>query len=206
MEPVKPFPLSTDRLIIREFRAEDEAAIQAYASDVDVTRDTAWGPNTPAVTQAVLRTWIADQEHWPRRSIPLAIELRAEHALIGGTGFSSINPDTQTGSFGYVLNKNYWGRGLATEAARAVLRLGFEALDLHRITAECFVRNPASQRVLEKLGLRREGHFLQGIRKDGEWLDLYLYAVLREEWIQSQMAGQQRASEKVWRPQSGKDI
>jgi ribosomal-protein-alanine N-acetyltransferase len=102
-----------------------------------------------------------------------------------GSQASAINPDTQTGTFGYVLRKDYWGRGLATEAARAVLRLGFECLDLRRIIADCFVLNPASQRVLEKLGMRREGHFLQSIRKAGAWHDVYLYALLREEWIQS---------------------
>ncbi len=180
---MKPFPLATDRLLLREFRAEDEEAIHAYASDPEVTRHTSWGPNTPAITHNVLSSWLSAQEMWPRNSIPLAIESRSEGVLMGGTGFTPVDPDRQTGTFGYVLHKAYWGRGFATEAALALIRFGFEILDLHRIVAECFIENTASRRVLEKLGMRCEGHFLKSVRKAGEWRDTYLYAMLRGEWL-----------------------
>jgi RimJ/RimL family protein N-acetyltransferase len=122
------------------------------------------------------------QAKWPRESIPLAIENKREKCLIGGTGFASIDPDTESAAFGYVLNRAYWGRGFATEASRALLEFGFRSLALHRIVARCDVRNHASMRVLEKLGMRREGHFRKDAKKAGAWRDTYLYAILEEEW------------------------
>ena len=100
--------------------------------------------------------------------------------MIGSTGFSSI--EEGTGVFGFVLHKHYWGFGIATEAAQAVVRFGFEQLGLHRVVAECFVEQVASARIFEKLGMRREGHFRKNALKAGIWRDTYLYAVLNEEW------------------------
>jgi RimJ/RimL family protein N-acetyltransferase len=177
-----PFPIETPRLQLREFRLEDEAAVHAYAGDPEVTRFTSWGPNDAAQTRAVLEVWLAAQAHWPRFSIPLAVELNAERRVIGGSGFASIDPHTGTGIFGYVLHRDYWGCGYATEASRALLDFGFDRLGLHRITATCDVENKASYRVLEKLGMRREGHFWKDALKRDEYRDTYLYAVLEEEW------------------------
>jgi [ribosomal protein S5]-alanine N-acetyltransferase len=128
----------------------------------------------------VLRLWLSEQEQWPRKSIPLGIELRSEGKLIGSTGFSSI--EEGTGVFGFVLHKHYWGFGIATEAAQAVVRFGFEQLGLHRVVAECFVEQVASARIFEKLGMRREGHFRKNALKAGIWRDTYQYAMLNEEW------------------------
>lgn len=177
-----PFPLESERLLLREFRADDEPAIHEYAQDIDVTRFTDFGPNSIEQTRTFLNACLAQQERWPRESIGLAIELKSEKRLIGGTGFAKIDPDTRTGTFGYVLHRAYWGKGFATEAARALLNFGFEVLALHRIVALCDVRNHTSFRVLEKLGMRREAHFRKDAKKAGKWRDTYLYAVLKEEW------------------------
>jgi [ribosomal protein S5]-alanine N-acetyltransferase len=175
-------PVATERLLLREFRLEDEAAIHAYASDLEVTRFTTWGPNTADATHDILHSWLADRENWPRATVPVAIELRADGTLIGGTGFAPLDLERRTGTFGYVLHRNYWGRGFATEAARGLIQCGFTELNLHRVVAECIVENIASMRVLEKLGMRREGHFRKNLLKAGQWRDTYLYALLREEW------------------------
>lgn len=178
-----PFPIESERLLLREFRAEDQAAVHAYASDPEVTRFTDWGPNSLDQTRTFLEACLANQERWPRESIPLAIELKAEGRLIGGTGFAKIDFETPTATFGYVLHRASWGQGLATEASRALLDFGFQILSLHRVIALCDVRNSASIRVLEKLGMRREGHFRKDAKKAGEWRDTYLYAALKEEWM-----------------------
>jgi ribosomal-protein-alanine N-acetyltransferase len=175
-----PFPLVTERLRLREFCLEDDAAVDAYASDPEVTKHTSWGPNDLQTTRAVLRQWVLEQKEWPRTSIPLGIELSAENKLVGGTGFASITDGT--GVFGFVLHRDHWGAGIATEASRALLRFGFETLGLHRIVAECFVEQTVSLRIFEKLRMRREGHFLKNARKAGIWRDTYLYAVLEDEW------------------------
>ena len=113
-----PFPITSERLQLREFRLEDERAIHEYASDPEVTMHTGWGPNDEETTRTVLRQWIVDQQAWPRNSVPLGIELRSEKKLIGSTGFASI--DGATGFFGFVLHKRFWGHGFATEACRAL--------------------------------------------------------------------------------------
>ena len=172
-----PFPLETNRLLLREFRAEDEASIHDYASDPEVTRFTDWGPNDTGQTHAFLDLCLGLQREWPRQSVSLGVEIRATRRLIGGIGIEAA-----TGVLGYVLHRKHWGRGYATEASREVLRFGFETLGLHRIVARCDVQNSGSFRVMEKIGMRREGHFLKDALKHGRWRDTFLYAILREEW------------------------
>jgi RimJ/RimL family protein N-acetyltransferase len=170
-------PILTDRLRLRPFRLEDEAAVHGYTSDPEVTRYTSWEPHTRAQTNARLRGWIAGVE----TSIHLAIESREQSAVIGWTGFVSIDAQRQTGIFGYLLSRAWWGQGYATEAARGLINWGFTNLNLHRVVAECSVENLPSIKILEKLGMRREAHFRKNIMKDGQWRDTYLYALLKEE-------------------------
>ncbi|HWE48694.1 MAG TPA: GNAT family N-acetyltransferase [Bryobacteraceae bacterium] len=174
--------IATERLLLRPFRLDDETAVHAYTSDPEVTRYTSWTPHTPAATRARLRAWVADQEHLPRTSIHLAIESREHRMAIGWAGFVSIDADRQTGIFGYLLNRDFWGKGLASEAAAGLVRWGFTELNLHRVVAEVSAENVPSTKILEKLGMRREAHFRKNIMKDGEWRDTFLYALLREEW------------------------
>jgi ribosomal-protein-alanine N-acetyltransferase len=177
-----PFPIITDRLLLREFRFEDSVAINLYASDPEVTRYTSWDTSPEHVTAAILKTWIDDQENWPRKSVPLGIELRSDGRFIGSTGFASLDLESGTGLFGFGLRQEYWGQGFATEAVRGILDFAFTTLHLHRMVAECFVENTASIRVLEKAGMRREAHFVQDQKKAGEWKDSFLYAILADEW------------------------
>ena len=172
-----PFPIQTERLLLREFYPEDEAAIHSYASAPEVTRFTDWGPNDAQQTRAFLDLCLGLQGKWPRQSVSLGIELKAAGKLIGGIGIEAA-----TGVVGYVLHREHWGRGYATEASRAILRFGFETLELHRIVARCDVLNAESYRVMEKLGMRREGHFLKDALKHGRWRDTFLYAILQEDW------------------------
>ncbi len=83
---------------------------------------------------------------------------------------------------GYVLRRDAWGHGYATEAARTLLAFGFERLELRRIFADCHPANAASWQVMEKLGMRREGHFREEKLVKGEWWDRYVYAMLAREW------------------------
>lgn len=179
---LKPFPLRTDRLLLREYRDDDAAAIHGYASDPEITRHTAWGPNDITTTKAVLDAWLDQKGKWPREEVPLAVELQPEGKVIGSTGFSAIDFDTLTAVFGYVLHKDHWGKGYALEIVTALLDFGFETLALHRITAECFAEAESACRVLERAGMRREGEHRQNARKWGEWRDTMVFAILAEEW------------------------
>jgi ribosomal-protein-alanine N-acetyltransferase len=89
---------------------------------------------------------------------------------------------TPAGEILYLLNRQYWGHGYATEAVRAVLGFGFRELGLHRVYATCRPANVASSRVMEKVGMQREGHLRRHRWMKGAWHDSLLYAILEDEW------------------------
>ncbi len=177
------FPIETERLLLREFRADDESGIHTYASDPEVVRLMIWGPNTPEQTRTFLQTVLKAQEEWPRAFVGLAIELKGDGRMIGSIGLRVKDEHNRAADIGYVLARSYWDRGYMTEAGRAILDVAFREIDLHRVWATCDPRNRASYRVMEKLGMRREAHFRKGVMEKGEWRDSYLYAILAEEWL-----------------------
>jgi RimJ/RimL family protein N-acetyltransferase len=113
--------------------------------------------------------------------VRLAIERRDGGKLIGWCSVGQWNPTYRSASLGYCLDEAAWGRGIATEAAGALLDWAFEALDLLRVQAEADTRNAASVRVLEKLGFTREGLLRQNCIVAGEVSDSYVYGLLRGE-------------------------
>ncbi len=115
------------------------------------------------------------------RSMVRGIELPGVAETAGLAGLV-IRPRRSEAEAWYLLDKPFWGRGLATEAARQLLDLGFGENRLHRIWATVCPENPASARVLEKAQFRREGFLVKSERIHGVWRDRYLYAILREEW------------------------
>jgi RimJ/RimL family protein N-acetyltransferase len=177
------FPLETERLVLRELTADDEADVHEYASDPEVSRFEGWGPNTPGISHAVVESWLKQQEQWPREEVNLAVELKFEQKLIGVVTLRTKHDGSRTADFGFAFNRRYWNQGYATEAARAVIDATFRILDIHRVWAGCDTRNVGSYRVMEKLGMRREAHFLKDIWQKGEWRDSYRYALLAEEWL-----------------------
>ena len=177
-------PIETGRLLLRDFVEEDWRAVHEYGSDPEVVRYLPWGPNTEEDSRDFISRSIAIQSESPRRRFEIGIVLKQEGKLIGGCGIRENNPTLMEGNIGYVLNKDYWGRGIATEAARALVRFGFETLNLHRIFATCFPENRASERVLQKCGMRLEGRLRENLLMRGEWRDSLLYAILDHEWIE----------------------
>lgn len=111
----------------------------------------------------------------------LAITLRSDGRQIGGIGLR-VEPQHQHAELGYWLGLPYWGQGYATEAAREMLRYGFEDLGMHRIFASHFKHNPTSGRILKKLGMHYEGCQREHLRKWDRFVDSELYGILRREW------------------------
>ena len=111
----------------------------------------------------------------------LAITLRRDGRQMGGVGLR-VDDQHRHAELGYWLGVPYWGQGYATEAAREMLRYGFEELGLHRVFASHFKHNPASGRILVKLGMRYEGCQREHLRKWDEFVDSELYGLLRQEW------------------------
>jgi RimJ/RimL family protein N-acetyltransferase len=159
--------LRTERLMLREFRLDDEVAVHRYGSDEEVTRYLTWGPNSPTDTTAYLKQVACEAAREPRTSFTLAVAT-LDDELIGVANLTTT--DTQsTGELGYVLARDQWGHGYATEVARRLIVFGFDELGLRRITATCHPDNFASARVLEKAGMHFEKTIRDHLRVRGGW-------------------------------------
>ncbi len=169
-------PIKTPRLRVRRFIMDDWPAVHEYTSDATVMTFIDDG----AMTEEQTRQFVTDNlSDTPRQ---YAVDLLAEERLIGHFSFYPWYAP-RIYEIGWVFHPGYHQQGYATEAARALLEYGFETLAVHRIIATCQPQNPASRRVMEKLGMQREAHFRQCIeRPDGTWWDEYLYAILEDEW------------------------
>ncbi|WP_166347257.1 GNAT family N-acetyltransferase [Phytoactinopolyspora limicola] len=177
-------PIETKRLVLRPFTTSDETDMFAFESREDVAR---YLYNEPRSPEDNTRELAARQTKTALRNqgdtlIP-AIEL--DGTVIGYTVLTWLSRQHQQGEFGYVLHPSYSGQGYATEAAVEMLRLGFERLKLHRIIGRCDARNTASQRVMERLGLRKEAHFVGNEIFKGAWGEELVYAMLAAEWDRS---------------------
>lgn len=175
--------LETQRLILRSFRAEDGDDLHAYLSQEEVVRFEPYGVYDQAASKAEAERRATDHAFW-------AVCLKDSGRLIGNLYFQQQNPPQfQTWELGYVFNSNYQGKGYAAEACRELLTYGFGTLGIRRVTAHCNPDNHPSWRLLERLKLRREGHFLQtGYFKPDEqgnpgWHDTYAYGLLGSEWM-----------------------
>jgi len=174
--------LVTERLILREFQADDWPAVLAYQIDPRYLRYYAWTGRTEEEARAFVQMFLDQQQTRPRIKFQLAVTLKDTHQLIGNCGIRLAAPGAHEGDIGYELDPNHWGRGYATEAARAIVRFGFTELGLHRIWSRCIAENLGSARVLEKVGMRLEGRQREKEHFEGRWWDTLLYAILKDEW------------------------
>lgn len=183
------FTLESDRLLLRDWMRADWKEAQVYSSDSEVCKHMIWGPNTERDTKDFIDTAIEISRIKPRRGYELAVVHREDNRVIGGCGMQIVGPTGTTAMIGYVLNREYWGRGIMTEAADLLMEFGFGKLNLHRIYATCDTENKASERIMQKLGMRREGHFVKDTFIKERWRDSYLYAILEEEWLTKRLQG-----------------
>ena len=170
--------LKTDRLILRPIKRSDAQDLYAYAQDPAVSRHVLWDAHKNVQES---RQFIRAARRQYRRGLPgsFAITLRDSGRMIGTVGFMWLNPDWQSAEVGYSLSREYWNRGIMTEALRAVIAFGFDTLGLNRIEAQHETDNPASGRVMQHVGMRYEGTLRQRIKNKGKYVDVKLYAILR---------------------------
>jgi [ribosomal protein S5]-alanine N-acetyltransferase len=169
--------LETTRLILRPYREADipELVPLIGAREVAATTLRIPHPYTEENARAFLGLTQEPGKIW------LAATLRRDGRQIGGIGLR-VDDQHQHAELGYWIGVPYWGNGYATEGAREILRYGFEDLGLHRIFASHFEHNPASGRILVKLGMRYEGCEREHLRKWDRFVDSELYGILRHEW------------------------
>ncbi len=191
MTNAEDFRILTPRLLLRDFVPEDWPAVHAYVSDPEVVRYLMFPPQSEDGTRQYVARMMGYAQEQPRTRFYLAIERQHERDVIGNINLACSGGElgeTQQGSFSYQLRRDMWGQGFATEAMRAILQFGFATLKLHRISDFADPANHASMRVMEKLGMRREGHMVQNYYTKKRWRDSVVYAILAEEWRAQQAA------------------
>ena len=173
--------LRTERLVLRPFRPSDAADVQLLAGAPEIADTTLSIPHP--YEDGMAEAWIAG--HRDRfgkgEEVVFAVQRLEDGALIGSIGLR-LRQDHQRGELGYWIGRPYWGQGYCTEAARAVLRWAFRSMRLNRVYACHFARNPASGRVMQKLGMRREGLLRAHVRKAEGFEDLVYYGMLRSDY------------------------
>jgi RimJ/RimL family protein N-acetyltransferase len=170
-------PIETERLRLRKYENKDLTDILEYSSDADfwLARNLDWSVSEPGVKEY----WEAQRDVDPSTDpkwFSLVVELKAEGKIIGQVGIGVIKTgEHRQGTIGWLLGRKYQGQGLATEAARALVTIGFDHLGLHRITARTGRDNKRSWYLMER-------HFRESHVVKGEWRDEFIYAVLADEW------------------------
>jgi len=180
--------IETERLLLRPFGDADAREVQRLAGDRRIAATTMLVPHP--YEDGVAEAWIATHEaSWEAGlGLVLAIVLKPAGPLVGTIGLS-LKREHVSAELGYWVGVPWWGRGIATEAARAMVDFAFRELGMHRVHAHHFVRNIASGRVLEKCGMREEGVHRDAVRKWGRFEDVRFWAILRPEWEARQGAG-----------------
>lgn len=181
-----PTVFETERLIAREFSPADAEAVYVYASDIENCAFMSWAPESLEGVGEFIRSRLASQIEDPRRTYDLALCLKDTGELIGAMGLY-LNELGDQAEIGWVLNKRFWHKGYAAEAARGFLRFGFLGLELHRIYAKCDTENHASYALMERLGMRREACFRKDlftrVRQKEGWRSTFVYAMLQKEYL-----------------------
>lgn len=173
--------LHTQRLTMRKLLVADTDDMYEYACRQDVTKYLTWNPHADrAYTKEYLqylggRYAVGMFYDW-------AIVYDADCKMVGTCGFTSFNCSADSAEVGYVLNPNYWGKGIAREALQRVLRFGFEELGLHRIEARFMEGNDRSRHVMETVGMTFEGIFRESMLIKGNYVSVGVCSILRSEW------------------------
>jgi RimJ/RimL family protein N-acetyltransferase len=177
------WPLETERLLIRPFEAGDFEAMRAIHGDPRVVQWLYSEARTPDEVRTLLERKIAGTAlvadgDW----LSAAATLQDDGRLVGDLAMQLVSEEHRCVEVGYIIDPAYAGRGFATEAARAFVRLAFDQFGMHRVIGRVEPRNTGSARVLEKLGMRCEAHFVENEWVKGEWQSELVFAILDREW------------------------
>lgn len=173
--------LETERLVLRPYSPADARRVQEMCGDWAVVSTTINLPHP--YPDGAAEQWISTHADSFRQGteVTLAITLKPE-GLVAGSMSLAVNKNHRRGELGYMVAKEHWNHGYCTEAARALMSFGFKVIDLNRIQATHLTRNPASGRVMQKLGMSREGLLRQHVLNRGAFEDLVMYSILRSEF------------------------
>jgi [ribosomal protein S5]-alanine N-acetyltransferase len=181
----RPFPtLETERLVLRQIVPTDAEDLYRIFADHESMRYWSCRPfcsikQAEKLIEGMARAFLEESGiHW-------AITLRNENRLIGKCGYNEWRKLHRRGDISYIVDRRQWGKGLVSEALRAMLQYGFDQMDLHSIEAGVTPGNDASTRMLQKLGFHLEGHLKESFLVEDVFVDSLIYSLLRKEWESS---------------------
>jgi RimJ/RimL family protein N-acetyltransferase len=175
--------LAGERITLRRLRLADAAEFVAYRSHPDVARYQSWNAPYPAdQAERLIRAMAGQHPDTPGEWFQFAVTLRSTGELIGDCGSKTDASDPRLAEIGYTIAAGHQGNGYGSDTVRTLVGYLFDARGKHRVTASCDPRNAASIRLLERVGLRREGHLRESFWLGGEWTDDLLFAMLDREW------------------------
>ncbi|WP_137904050.1 GNAT family N-acetyltransferase [Chryseobacterium sp. 2VB] len=174
--------LYTERLVLRDITIEDQQDIFDYRSNAEANRFQSWIPETlEEVENFILRN--TKEFNQPESWYQLLITDKETKTVIGDIGVHFTGDENAQVELGITLNTSFQGKGYASEALKGIISHLFDDLHKHRITASVDPDNTASILLMERIGLRKEGHFVKSLFWKNKWVDDVIYAVLREEWL-----------------------
>jgi len=180
--PFQDLPaLETDRLILRKLAVKDANHIYEYASDPEVSKFVAWEPHRSVVdTVNFIRTIM--KQYSDGLPSPWGIVYKENNKVIGTGGYHMWIKEHRKAEIGYAISARYWNKGIMTEALREIINFGFERMNLHRAEARVYVENTASERVMQKCGMKYEGILRESWFVKGIFQDIKMYSVLKSEF------------------------
>jgi len=174
--------LDTARLRLRKLTMQDAHDIYHYSKDREVARHVLWDAHRSiGESRAYLRFML--RKYRLKEPASWGIEYLATGEIIGTIGFMWIQTDNSSAEIGYSLSRDYWNRGIMTEALKAVIEYGFSFLNLNRIEAQHETTNPASGAVMRKCHMQKEGTLRSRLMNKGKYVDVDLYAILKKDFI-----------------------
>lgn len=177
------FQLLTGRLVLRRFQEADLEPLLAYRNDPEVARYQSWTSFSREEAEAFLASQKGVEPGTPGEWIQIAMERREAPGLIGDCAVKILAEDPRQAEIGFTLSGDWQGHGYGAEAVAALLGYLFETLGLHRVFAITDAENAAAATLLERVGMRREGHLLENVWFKGSWGSEFLYALLEREWL-----------------------
>ncbi|WP_267403063.1 MULTISPECIES: GNAT family protein [unclassified Chryseobacterium] len=174
--------LFTERLLLRDITIDDKQAIFDYRSDAEANKFQSWIPETLENVESFIER-NNKEFNQPESWYQILITDKETKAVIGDIGIHFFGDENLQVELGITLNKFFYGKGYASEALKSVIDFLFNDLNKHRIMASIDPDNGDSMKLMERIGLRKEGHFKKSLFWKGKWVDDVIYAVLKEEWI-----------------------
>ncbi|MGK5543181.1 GNAT family N-acetyltransferase [Streptomyces sp. URMC 127] len=184
-----PVSRQSQNLELRELALDDVDAVLAIYGSPEVTEHMSFEPRSREDVERILAWSVASATATPRTEFALAVVARDSRALIGYGRLADDPHQPDGATLGFALHQDVWGLGYGTETVRLLLGLGFAELGLHRIWGACSPRNVASVKTMLRAGMTEEGRIREHVKKNGQWRDSIVYAVLDREWRSSSLLG-----------------